>query len=325
MTPEPRTRRRTLRRSTAASLLTLAVVAAPAVRHRRCRRRRADRAHPDRGWLRGPPRSPASPAPPPRVPAAPRSTSWSCPRRTATPTRSARPTWPSPSSAPTRSTRRATTTVAPPFTGCTATLAVLLNRADALDPANSVAIDASTTDGIYVLGGDQEIAMDVLANTPAETAITAAVRQRGGGAGRHQRRGSRRVAHHDQRLQHAGRQPRGSACSSDSTLMWWDDGDADLERGLAVGSSRPRSSTSTSTSAAGSAARCPPSRPPTSGSAGPARWASASTTPPASAPRVTSCSRTSSATARRRSSTSRRCRPPTRGSAARPRSLPARC
>ena len=78
-----------------------------------------------------------------------------------------------------------------PFTGCTATLAVLLNRADALDPANSAALDAPTTDGIYVLGGDQEIAMDVLAELPrgdGHHRRRAAARR---GAGRHQRRGGR--------------------------------------------------------------------------------------------------------------------------------------
>ena len=65
--------------------------------------------------------------------------------------------------------------VGAPYTGCTATLAVLFNRADALDPANSAALAAPATDGIYVLGGDQGIAMQVLADSPAEDAITAAV------------------------------------------------------------------------------------------------------------------------------------------------------
>ena len=42
-------------------------------------------------------------------------------------------------SAPTRSTRRATPSSRAPYTGCTARLAVLLNREDAMDPANSAA------------------------------------------------------------------------------------------------------------------------------------------------------------------------------------------
>ena len=83
------------------------------------------------------------------------------------------------SSAPNQVDAACDAVVPAPYTGCTATLAVLLNRADAMDPANSAALNAATTDGIYVLGGDQEIAMDVLAGSPAEAAITAGVRQRG--------------------------------------------------------------------------------------------------------------------------------------------------
>ena len=114
---------------------------------------------------------------------------------------------------------------------------MLLNRADALDPASSAAINAATTDGIYVLGGDQEIAMDVLANTPAETAITAAVRQRGvvlGGTSAGAAVESRNMINGYTTLVD---NPE-LGLQRDSTLMWWDDGDADLERGLAVGSSR---------------------------------------------------------------------------------------
>ena len=56
--------------------------------------------------------------------------------------------------------------VTAPYTGCTATLAVLLNRADALDPASSAALRDPATDGIYVLGGDQGLAMQVLGRLP---------------------------------------------------------------------------------------------------------------------------------------------------------------
>ena len=127
--------------------------------------------------------------------------------------------------------------VAAPYTGCTATLAVLLNRADAMDPANSVALNAATTDGIYVLGGDQEIAMDVLAGSPAEAAITAGVRQRGvvlGGTSAGAAVESRNMINGYTTLA----DNPGLGLRRDSTLMWWDDGDNDLERGLVVGSSR---------------------------------------------------------------------------------------
>jgi cyanophycinase len=127
--------------------------------------------------------------------------------------------------------------VAAPYTGCTATLAVLLNRADAMDPANSAALNAATTDGIYVLGGDQEIAMDVLAGSPAEAAITAGVRERGvvlGGTSAGAAVESRNMINGYSTLA----DDPGFGLRRNSTLMWWDDGDTDLERGLAVGSSR---------------------------------------------------------------------------------------
>ncbi|MGH3346901.1 MAG: hypothetical protein ACRDO4_07945, partial [Nocardioides sp.] len=61
--------------------------------------------------------------------------------------------------------------VTAPLTGCTATRAVLLDRADALDPANSEALADPGTDGVFVLGGDQGLAMSVLADSPAEAAM----------------------------------------------------------------------------------------------------------------------------------------------------------
>ncbi|MGI8414807.1 MAG: hypothetical protein ACR2P2_01080 [Nakamurella sp.] len=60
------------------------------------------------------------------------------------------------------------------FAGCTATLLTLLDRDDALNAANSAALDNPGIDGAFVLGGDQDIAMHVLANTPAEAALTRA-------------------------------------------------------------------------------------------------------------------------------------------------------
>ena len=120
------------------------------------------------------------------------------------------------------------------FTGCTATLAVLLNRADALDPANAVALADPGTDGIYVLGGDQGLAMQVLADSPAEAAITAAV-ERGAALG-----GTSAGAAVESRTMINGY--RGSLGPADglqqgSALIWWGD-DGDLERGLDIGSSR---------------------------------------------------------------------------------------
>ncbi|MFL6079257.1 MAG: Type 1 glutamine amidotransferase-like domain-containing protein [Ornithinibacter sp.] len=120
------------------------------------------------------------------------------------------------------------------FIGCTATLAVLLNRADALDPANAAALAAPTTDGIYVLGGDQGLAMQVLAASPAEAAITAAVRRGAalGGTSAGAAVQSRTMINGYTRALDA---PDG--LQQGSTLVWWGD-DADLERGLDVGSTR---------------------------------------------------------------------------------------
>jgi len=53
---------------------------------------------------------------------------------------------------------------------CHVTLAPVLVRADASDPAN-IALVTPGLDGIFVLGGDQDVAMLVVANTPFEAAL----------------------------------------------------------------------------------------------------------------------------------------------------------
>jgi cyanophycinase len=53
---------------------------------------------------------------------------------------------------------------------CDVVLAPVLVRDDAFDPAN-VALVTPGLDGIYVLGGDQVVAMQVVANTPLEAAL----------------------------------------------------------------------------------------------------------------------------------------------------------
>lgn len=56
---------------------------------------------------------------------------------------------------------------------CDAVLAPVLVRDDAFDPAN-VALVTPGLDGIYVLGGDQVVGMQVVANTPLEAALASA-------------------------------------------------------------------------------------------------------------------------------------------------------
>ncbi|CAN5115971.1 Type 1 glutamine amidotransferase-like domain-containing protein [soil metagenome] len=55
---------------------------------------------------------------------------------------------------------------------CNATLLMLFDRDEAMEPANSNALYNEETDGVFILGGDQTIAMEVLFETPAEVALT---------------------------------------------------------------------------------------------------------------------------------------------------------
>jgi cyanophycinase-like exopeptidase len=122
--------------------------------------------------------------------------------------------------------------VSAPYTGCTATLAVLLDRADALDPANAQPLADPATDGVYVLGGDQGLAMQVLAETPAEAAMQAAS-DRGAVVG-----GTSAGAAVESLSMingYVGDLGPEDGLRQGSTLMWWGD-DGDAERGLAFGS-----------------------------------------------------------------------------------------
>src|SRR6478736_1240822 len=234
MTPEPRTRRRTLRRSTAATLLTLAVVAAPVAVT--ASSTGAVGAEPtvltpigggyEDSTLTGFARAAAAGASGPSidivvVPAAYGHTDKD---RKANLVLAQQRT--------DQIDAACDAAVPAPFTGCTATLAVLLDRADAQDPANSAAIASPATDGIYVLGGDQGIAMQVLASSPAESAITAAL-HRGvalGGTSAGAAVQSRSMING-----YTGSLDAPDGLRRDSTLVWWGD-DPDLERGLDAGS-----------------------------------------------------------------------------------------
>ena len=123
--------------------------------------------------------------------------------------------------------------VTAPLTGCTAVLAPLLARADAEDPASSAMIDEST-DGIFILGGDQGLAMSVLAGSPAETAMEGAF-QRGAAVG-----GTSAGAAVESRTMingYVGDLGPWDGLQQGSSLVWWGD-DADRERGLRFGSER---------------------------------------------------------------------------------------
>ena len=120
------------------------------------------------------------------------------------------------------------------FTGCNATLAVLLNRADAMDPQNSTVFDSALTDGVFILGGDQNLAMTILAKSPAEKAMARAYRRgvviSGTSAG----------AAVESRSMTAGYSADGYAengLEKASPEIWWGD-DGDDERGLSFSSRR---------------------------------------------------------------------------------------
>ncbi|MFW5473557.1 hypothetical protein ACOCJ5_09615 [Knoellia sp. CPCC 206450] len=120
-----------------------------------------------------------------------------------------------------------------PFTGCTAVLAPLLDRADAEDPASSVMV-TDQTDGVFILGGDQGLAMSVLADTPAEAALEAAF-ARGAAVG-----GTSAGAAVESRSMingYVGELGPWDGLRRDSSLVWWGD-DADRERGLRFGSTQ---------------------------------------------------------------------------------------
>ncbi|XVX20276.1 hypothetical protein ACQP1U_18700 [Actinomycetota bacterium] len=119
--------------------------------------------------------------------------------------------------------------------GCTAPLLPLLAREDALDPANSAMLTDPDTDGAYVLGGDQVLAMHVLANTPAETALAGAF-ARGAVVG-----GTSAGNAVESRSMGAGYPDDGypwNALERDKSLIFWGDDLASEERGLSFGSQR---------------------------------------------------------------------------------------
>jgi cyanophycinase len=117
--------------------------------------------------------------------------------------------------------------------GCEATLLVLLDRADALDPARSAPLADPDADGVYVLGGDQVLAMQVLANSPAEVNLGAAFHN-GVVVG-----GTSAGNAVESRTMGAGYPDKGypwNALERDMSLVFWGDDLASDERGLSFGS-----------------------------------------------------------------------------------------
>jgi cyanophycinase len=120
----------------------------------------------------------------------------------------------------------------PGFTGCTARLLEIFTRQDASNSDYVNAFEDASTDGAFILGGDQAIAMGVLAGTPVESAMADAYK-RGvvfGGTSAGDAVESRNMIW--------GFTQQGSATTElqqGAIKIWWGD-DSDLERGLVFGS-----------------------------------------------------------------------------------------
>ncbi len=118
------------------------------------------------------------------------------------------------------------------FSSCDAQLLLLFDRNDGLTPENSALYYNEETDGSYILGGDQGIAMHVLANSPAETAMNAAYESGvvfgGTSAG---------AAVESQDMINGYTDPGWpyNALERDKVIIWWAN-DGDDERGLIFGS-----------------------------------------------------------------------------------------
>jgi len=118
------------------------------------------------------------------------------------------------------------------LTGCTARLVPIFTRDTAEDAATAAQFADPSLDGVFILGGDQDLAMEALAGTPTEQAMSAAYHRgvvfSGTSAGdavesRNMIWGFTDTGSQDNELQQA------------SVLVWWGD-DNDLERGLSFGS-----------------------------------------------------------------------------------------
>ncbi|WP_122261391.1 hypothetical protein [Ornithinimicrobium cerasi] len=118
-------------------------------------------------------------------------------------------------------------------TTCATTLLPILQRSDAMDPAVSAPLREPGVDGMYVLGGDQVLAMQVLANSPAEEATETAF-ERGAIVG-----GTSAGNAVESRSMGAGYPAPGwpyNALERDMSIIFWGDDLASDERGLSFGS-----------------------------------------------------------------------------------------
>lgn len=121
---------------------------------------------------------------------------------------------------------------------CNAVLVPILTRDDAMMEENAAVFDDPDLDGIFMLGGDQTIAMEVLADTPSEEAMAAAF-ESGVVFG-----GSSAGAAVQSQTMLSGYVETGwpyNALEHDQIIIWWADdapGEAPYMRGLSFGGER---------------------------------------------------------------------------------------
>jgi cyanophycinase len=114
---------------------------------------------------------------------------------------------------------------------CHVVLAPVLVRADAFDPAN-VALVTPGLDGIYVLGGDQVVAMQVVANTPFEAALANA---QAAGAVTSGNSAGAAVESADMIAGYTGNNGPEQGLERGAVDLWLYDGPTDATRGLSFG------------------------------------------------------------------------------------------
>jgi cyanophycinase len=114
---------------------------------------------------------------------------------------------------------------------CTVVLAPVLIRDDAFQPAN-VALVSPGLDGIYVLGGDQVVAMQVVANTPFEAALASA---QAAGAVTGGNSAGAAVESADMIAGYTGNNGPEQGFERGAVDLWLYDGPADDTRGLVFG------------------------------------------------------------------------------------------
>ena len=122
--------------------------------------------------------------------------------------------------------------------GCEAILLHLFDYAETHDPANSALFFDPETDGAYILGGDQDLAMHILAGSPAETAMEDAASRGvvfGGNSAGAAMESTNMIADYT-----AAGWPY-NALERDKIIVWWadpNDTPDPTERGLSFGSQR---------------------------------------------------------------------------------------